>query len=56
MSIRPLSKELQELAIKELNEDPNRIPEDIAYIKEWLSKQPHLNARTGKSCSTIRPL
>lgn len=49
MSVRKLSKELQELAIKELNEDPERIPEDIAYIKEWLSKQPHLNTPTGNT-------
>ncbi|KAI4466016.1 alpha-tocopherol transfer protein-related [Holotrichia oblita] len=44
MSIRPLSKELQAKAIAELNEKPERIPEDIEYIKEWLRKQPHLNA------------
>ncbi|KAJ3655637.1 hypothetical protein Zmor_014758 [Zophobas morio] len=46
MPIRELSKELQEVAIKELNEDPQRIQSDLAYIKEWLSKQPHLKART----------
>lgn len=44
MSLRPLSKELQAKAIAELNEKPERIPEDIEYIKEWLRKQPHLNA------------
>ncbi|KAI4466012.1 alpha-tocopherol transfer protein-related [Holotrichia oblita] len=45
MPVRPLSKELQAKAIAELNENPERIPEDIEYIKEWLRKQPHLNAR-----------
>lgn len=48
MSIRKLSDALQQKAIKELNEDPNRIQDDINYIKEWLTTQPHLNARTGK--------
>lgn len=48
MAVRPLSKELQAKAIAELNENPERIPEDIEYIKEWLRKQPHLNARMGK--------
>jgi hypothetical protein len=46
MPVRELSKELQEVAIKEINEDPKRIESDLAYIKEWLSKQQHLNART----------
>lgn len=48
MSVRKLSKELQELAIKELNEDPKRVPEDLAYIKSWISKQDYLTARTGE--------
>lgn len=47
MSLRPLSPELEEAARKELHEDPKRQPEDIRYIKEWLSKQPHLRTRTG---------
>ncbi|GJQ86153.1 hypothetical protein Trydic_g13434 [Trypoxylus dichotomus] len=46
MNVRPLSKELQAKAIAELNEDPKRIKEDIAHIKTWLTKQPHLIART----------
>lgn len=48
MSLRPLSKELQEKASSELNENPNRIESDINYIKEWLDKQPHLKARKGE--------
>lgn len=47
MSIRPISKELQIKAEKELNEDPKRVADDIAYIKEWIKKQPYLKARTG---------
>lgn len=45
LSIRPLSKKLQEIAIKELNEVPERIPEDLKHLKEWLSKQHHLKCR-----------
>src|SRR5699024_2960562 len=48
MPVRQLSSELQGLAVKELNEDPKRISEDLAHIKNWLSKQAYLNARTGK--------
>ncbi|CAK1549783.1 unnamed protein product [Leptosia nina] len=46
MTIRPLCPELAEKARVELNEDPKRVESDLAYIKEWISKQPHLNART----------
>ncbi|KAF2879513.1 hypothetical protein ILUMI_26655 [Ignelater luminosus] len=45
MSIRPLPSKLQEKAEKELNEDTNRINEDLEHIEEWLKKQPHLNVR-----------
>lgn len=48
MSLRPLSPELQERAIAELNEDPARVQEDIRHIKEWLKKQPHLTPRKGE--------
>ncbi|XP_045490790.1 alpha-tocopherol transfer protein-like [Colias croceus] len=46
MSIRALSPELAEKARLELNEDSNRLQSDIQHIKDWLSKQPHLRART----------
>ncbi|KAJ9594066.1 hypothetical protein L9F63_014509 [Diploptera punctata] len=46
MDIRPLSPELLEVAKRDLNEDPDRRKEDLNYIKEWLSKQPHLRPRT----------
>ncbi|XP_049794277.1 alpha-tocopherol transfer protein-like isoform X1 [Schistocerca nitens] len=45
MSYRQVSPELQAIAQKNLNEDPKRRDEDIKHIKEWLKKQPHLNAR-----------
>lgn len=47
MGYRPLSKELQLQAEQELNEKPERVQEDIAHIREWISKQRHLKARTG---------
>lgn len=45
--ISTLSPELQRLAREELNEDPKRREKDIQAVREWLVKQPHLNARTG---------
>lgn len=47
MSIRPLPPKLREKAEKELNEDSNRLNEDLEHIEEWLKKQPHLNIRKG---------
>ena len=44
--IRPLSKDLAIKAQQELNENPNRIVDDLAAIKSWLSKQDYINART----------
>ncbi|CAH2104807.1 unnamed protein product [Euphydryas editha] len=46
MGIRSLSPELAEKARVELNEDPNRVASDLQYLKDWLSKQPHLRACT----------
>lgn len=49
MQIRPLCPELAEKARVELNEDSQRIASDVQHIKDWLAKQPHLRARSGKS-------
>ena len=48
-----LSPELQKQAKDELNEDPARRQQDIETIRKWLKKQPHINARMGKSTTTI---
>lgn len=45
--IRELSPGLAKIAKNELNENPNQVPNDLMNIKEWISKQPHLKARTG---------
>lgn len=45
-TIRPLSDELQSAAIKELGEKPERIPEDLRILKDWLGMQPHLKVNT----------
>lgn len=47
MSVRPLPPELADKARHELNEDPKRLEDGIQHLKEWISKQPHLRARTG---------
>lgn len=43
-------QELASLAKTEVNEDPERLAADLQAIKDWLSKQPHLqNIRSGIS-------
>ncbi|XP_067633176.1 uncharacterized protein [Eurosta solidaginis] len=44
-AIRPLSEELQKIAIEQLNEVPERLPCDIAALRDFIVKQPHLRAR-----------
>ncbi|XP_069187328.1 retinol-binding protein pinta isoform X1 [Procambarus clarkii] len=41
-----LSKELQQRAKEEINEDPARRAADIEHIRDWLKHQPHIRART----------
>lgn len=43
--IRQLNTELQKIAKDELNEDPEKIQENLETLKEWIRKSPHLNAR-----------
>lgn len=44
--IRPLNAELQEIACKNLNEVPSRIPDDLTSLRSWLEKQTYLKTRT----------
>ncbi|KAF5293984.1 hypothetical protein FQR65_LT10955 [Abscondita terminalis] len=48
-----LPKEIQIIARNELNEIPERVGQNIAYIREWLLKQPHIHARTDNSTLLI---
>ncbi|XP_068142173.1 retinol-binding protein pinta [Drosophila tropicalis] len=41
-NLRPLSAGLQQIAVDELNEVPQRVATDIATLRDWLDKQPHL--------------
>ncbi|XP_020801474.1 retinol-binding protein pinta isoform X2 [Drosophila serrata] len=41
-TLRSLPAGLQKVAIEELNEVPSRVESDIAALREWLQKQPHL--------------
>lgn len=51
MEVRALSADLEAIALQELNEDRDRIEEDMKHIRDWVSKQPHLTARTGNNHS-----
>ncbi|KAG5673221.1 hypothetical protein PVAND_003285 [Polypedilum vanderplanki] len=46
LNIRPLSKELQQVAYDELNEVPERLAEDITAIRLWMSQNTNLKSRT----------
>lgn len=46
--VRELPPDLAKIAKDELNEKPNLTNNDVQHLKEWISKQPHLRARTGK--------
>lgn len=48
--VRELSPELAEIATNELSENPKRLQDDLQHLKDWISKQPHLKARTGNFC------
>jgi len=48
MAIRALSPDLEAVTRQELNEDPERLEQDLKHIRDWLAKQPHLTARKGK--------
>ncbi|XP_058464609.1 retinol-binding protein pinta-like [Malaya genurostris] len=44
-NIRPLSPELAKKAREELNEVPERIDSDLAALRTWLAKSPHIKSR-----------
>lgn len=46
LDIRPLSPELSQKAREELNEVPERLEEDVAALRAWLTKCPHIKSRT----------
>ncbi|KAH8234405.1 hypothetical protein KR038_009116, partial [Drosophila bunnanda] len=43
--LRPLNPELRSIAAAELNEVEERVPADLAALRDWLAKQPYLRAR-----------
>lgn len=45
-NIRPINSELALKAAVELHEVPERIDADIATLREWIRKSPHLISRT----------
>lgn len=45
LKIRELSWPLQQVAAKDLGEDPKRRVADVQAIRDWLKKQPHIVAQ-----------
>uniref|UniRef100_A0A182PGB9 CRAL-TRIO domain-containing protein n=1 Tax=Anopheles epiroticus TaxID=199890 RepID=A0A182PGB9_9DIPT len=45
VNLRPISAALHEKAKRELNERPERIEEDLAALRQWLARTPHIRAR-----------
>uniref|UniRef100_A0A1I8NMU1 CRAL-TRIO domain-containing protein n=1 Tax=Stomoxys calcitrans TaxID=35570 RepID=A0A1I8NMU1_STOCA len=45
LEVRPLNAALKKVAKEELNEVESRIADDIAALRVWLDKQPHLKSR-----------
>lgn len=45
LKIRPLHPALQKKAIDELNENPDRIQNDLDTLREWMKKSPHVKSR-----------
>ncbi|XP_055597767.1 alpha-tocopherol transfer protein-like [Uranotaenia lowii] len=45
-NIRPLSPELAKKAKDELHEVPERLDDDLAALRAWLAKCPHIRSRT----------
>lgn len=48
MYFRPLLSEETQSLIEKLGENPVQVESDLAYLKEWLRKQPHLPKDIGK--------
>ena len=52
-SLRPLSAQLAKKAADELFEKPERIDEDLAALRAWLAKCPHIKSRTDDQFLTM---
>lgn len=46
VAVRPLNSNLKLIAYEELNEDPEKIQENLDALREWLRKSLHIKART----------
>ncbi|KAJ6645543.1 Alpha-tocopherol transfer protein-like [Pseudolycoriella hygida] len=46
IAVRPLNKHLKTIALEELNEEPDKIQENLEALKDWLKKSLHIKART----------